>query len=102
VREAGPFHDRTEVGLRERARERSLGVHACVLCDGVGLRPPATIWRRQAFWKPTPCSTSCNPTLNQVDFLSYLAALAGMSEQTVFEGRLLLQIWVTQEEAGWW
>ena len=31
------FRDWAEVGLRKRARERSLGVHACLLCDGVGL-----------------------------------------------------------------
>ena len=41
-----------------------------------------------------------NSTLNLVDFLSYLAAFVGMSEQTAFERRLLLRIWVTQEEVG--
>ena len=47
--QAGRFRDWAEVGLRERARERSLGVHACLLCDDVGLTAPTPTWRKQAF-----------------------------------------------------
>lgn len=36
------------------------------------------------------------------NFLNYLAAFVGMSEQTAFERRLSLRTSVTQEEAGWW